>query len=114
MPELIKLYIRQVVIGFAISAAFVAILLGMNVVGLRGLVMTTQGGWLAVFLLFFFNGLVFAGVQFAIRIMLMAEPDSGTTGGRGLWQWARGPAQPVRIPVADGEKVAGPQRPWSA
>jgi hypothetical protein len=112
MPELIKLYIRQVLVGFGISGVFVALLLVFDVVGLRGLILTTQGGWMALFLLFFFNGLVFAGVQFAIRVMMMAEPGSGTTGGRGLWQWARGPAQPVRIPVEEA-KVAGPQRPWS-
>lgn len=81
MPDLIKMYIRHVVIGFCIAAVFVAALLWFNVVNLRDLVMATTGGWLAVFLLWFFNGLVFAGVQFGIAVMNMAEPAAGPTGG---------------------------------
>ena len=98
MPELVRLYIRQVAIGFAISAAFVAMLIGLDVAGLRGLIWRSPDGWLAVFLLFFFNGLVFAGVQFAISVMAMAEPSSGgNTPGRRLVDWlAR--AQSDRIP----------------
>jgi len=81
VPELIRMYIRHVAIGFAIAAVFVAALLWFNVVNLRELVMATSGGWLAVFLLWFFNGLVFAGVQFGIAVMNMAEPAAGPTGG---------------------------------
>jgi hypothetical protein len=89
MPELVRLYIRQVAIGFAIAAAFVVLLLWLNVGNLQHLIFNAPGGWLALFMLFFFNGLVFAGVQFAIAVMSMAErPDSG--GGRRL-----------RMPMAD-------------
>lgn len=106
MPELVRLYIRQCLIGFAMAGVFVGLLLGFDVAGLRGLVMATQGGYLAVFLLFFFNGLVFAGVQFGMTIMRMARDDGGDGGGRR-------DALPVdpgaAIPVA--VKVAGPQRP---
>jgi len=104
MPELVKLYIRQVLIGFGLSAVFVAALLWADVARLRSLIMATQGGWLALFLLFFFNGLVFAGVQFAISVMQMAEPEDKGDGG------LREPAAPLTMePVA--VKVAGPQRP---
>lgn len=98
LPPLIRLYIRQCLIGFALAAAFVGLLLGFDIAGLRGLVLTTQGGWLAVFMLWFFNGLVFAGVQFGISIMRMAESDGG--GDRGLRD-----AHPVPV------RVAGPQQP---
>lgn len=81
MPDLIRMYIRHVAIGFGIAAVFVAALMWFNVVNLRELVMATSGGWLAVFLLWFFNGLVFAGVQFGIAVMNMAEPAAGPTGG---------------------------------
>lgn len=76
MPELVKLYIRNVIVGFLIAAAFVAGLLWFNVMSLWYLVTHSDAGLLAVFLLWFMNGIVFAGVQFAWVIMSMAEkPD---------------------------------------
>lgn len=82
MPELIKLYIRNVLIGFAIAAAFVAMLLWFNVMNLWHLVSTSDAGILAVVVLWFAHGVVFAGVQFAWAVMSMAErEDSGPRGG---------------------------------
>ena len=95
MPQLVRLYIRQVLIGFALSAVFVALLLWQNVANLGHLVMTSDIGWLAVLMLFVFNGLVFAGVQFSITIMRMAEDDTPKGGGR------RDPvAEPLTVRVA--------------
>lgn len=82
MPKLIKMYITQVLIGFAIAAAFVGALLFFNVANLWHLVTHTQGGVVAVAILWFANGIVFSGVQFAIRIMGMAESDGGSGGKR--------------------------------
>ena len=108
LPPLVRLYMRQVAIGFALAAVFVGLLLGLDVARLRSLVMATQGGWMAVFLLFFFNGLVFAGVQFGISIMRMAAPEGGDDqGGR---RAPEGLAPPARM-QAIGVKVAGPQQP---
>ena len=81
MPELIRLYIVNVLIGFAIAAAFVVMLVWADVMGLRHLILETEKGWLAGFLLFFSNGIIFAGVQFAIAVMKMAEPEDGPRGG---------------------------------
>ena len=82
LPRLVRLYMRQVAIGFGLSGVFVGLLLGFDVAHLRSLMMATQGGFIAAFMLFFFNGLVFAGVQFAITIMRMADPDDkGPKGG---------------------------------
>lgn len=90
-PHLIKLYARHCLIGFALSAVFVAALLWLDVGGLWHLVTHVSAGPLAVFLLWAFNGIVFAGVQFAIAIMALArKPDSGS--GKG--------ARPVLAPVA--------------
>ncbi|MFP7673593.1 hypothetical protein ACG74X_09580 [Marivita sp. S0852] len=75
MPDLIKLYIRQTAIGFVLSAVFVTLLLYFNIVNLWHLVTHTDVGLLAVFLLWLFNGIVFAGVQFGISIMLMKYDD---------------------------------------
>jgi hypothetical protein len=87
MPALIQLYIRNVLIGFALSAVFVAALMWLNVGNLWHLISTSPAGWTAGLMLFMFNGIVFAGVQFAIAIMRME--DRGNDGGKGR-----------RIPVA--------------
>jgi len=75
MPKLIKLYIQQVAIGFGLSAVFTAILIYFNIGNLQRLVFGSSDGLLGLFLIFFFNGLVFAGAQFAIRIMRMGFED---------------------------------------
>ncbi|MDK3019451.1 hypothetical protein [Pseudodonghicola flavimaris] len=82
MPELIKLYIRNVLIGFAIAAVFVGLLLWFNVMNLWHLVSSSDAGILAAVVLWFAHGIVFAGVQFAWAVMAMAErEDSGPRGG---------------------------------
>ncbi len=75
MPKLVRLYIRHVLIGFGISAAVVSGLLYLNVANLWHLVSTSDMGWIAVLMLFVFNGIVFASVQFSIVIMRMAQDD---------------------------------------
>jgi hypothetical protein len=92
MPKLVRLYIQCVAIGFAISAAFTAALLWWDVAGLGHLVWASDIGGVAVAMLVVFNGIVFSAVQFAIRVMAMAEGDDPS--GRG-----RGQREPVMIPV---------------
>lgn len=82
MPELIRLYIRHVAIGFGVAAVFVAGLLYLNTANLWHLVSTSDVGVLAVVMMVVFNGIVFSGVQFAFAVMGMAEDDSGPTGHR--------------------------------
>ncbi len=83
MPKLVRLYIRHVIYGFVLSGVFVALLLWQNVGNLGHLVMGSDKGWVAVWMLFIGNGVVFAGVQFAFVIMRMAEPEKRPpSGGR--------------------------------
>ncbi len=82
MPALVRLYIVNVLIGFALSAVFTALLLWLDVAGLRHLAVAVKGGWIGIAMLFVSNGIVFAGVQFAIRIMGMAEDGPGGGGSR--------------------------------
>ncbi|WP_434288012.1 hypothetical protein [Celeribacter sp. SCSIO 80788] len=82
MPKLVKLYITQVLIGFAIAAAFVGALLYFNVANLWHLVTHNDAGIIAVIVLWFANGIVFSGVQFAITIMRMAGSDDDGRGGK--------------------------------
>lgn len=83
MPALIRLYIKSALIGFALSVTFVGALFWLNVANLWHLVSTSPSGWIAAIMLVVFNGIVFAGVQFAIAIMRMAgKGDSGGAGRR--------------------------------
>ena len=95
MPELIRLYIRNIFFGFLLALVFTAALVVLDVANLRHLTLETSGGWLALGLLVVFNTIVFAGVQFAIAIMRMAEPEDGPRGGK-------------RAPVAEPEPVVAP------
>ena len=87
MPKLVRLYIKNVVMGFGLSAAFVGALLYLNVGNLWHLISTSNVGWIALVMLVFFNGVVFAGVQFAMTIMRMEGQDDEPRGG-------------TRVPVA--------------
>ena len=75
MPDLIRMYIKNVVIGFALSAVFVALLMWFNIGNLWHLISGSEQGWLALVMLWVFNGIVFAGVQFAIAVMRMKDDD---------------------------------------
>ena len=75
MPRLVRLYIRECLLGFALAIVFSVALVLMNVANLRHLVSEVDGGWLAFALLCFFNGIVFAGVQFGITVMRMSDGD---------------------------------------
>ena len=107
MPKLVRLYILHVLIGFGISAAFCVTIVWLNVAGLRHLVLETDMGWVAAAMLFVSHGVVFAGVQFAIAVMLLAEDDEGPRGGRR--QRVAKAWLPVAIPTR--EKPAMDRRP---
>lgn len=102
MPKLVKLYIKNVIMGFGIAAGFVAMLLWFNVMNLWGLISQSSDGFLAVFLLWFMNGIVFAGVQFAWVIMAMAKTDDGPRRGTPVVHHFE-PA-PVRAEASSGAK----------
>ena len=84
MPRLVRLYILQTLMGFGLSTIFVGLLLWQNVANLYHLVTSTDAGLLAVFLLWLFNGLVFAGAQFAISITLALIEPAGPIAERSL------------------------------
>ena len=81
MPQLIKLYIRNVAIGFGLAGVFVALLLAFNVQNLWSLISGSDVAVLAVLLLWIMNGIVFAGVQFGWAVMSMAEKDDDSPRG---------------------------------
>ena len=75
MPRLIRLYIRECLLGFALAIVFSMALVILNVGNLGHLVGAVEGGWLAFVMLCAFNGIVFAGVQVGITVMRMASDD---------------------------------------
>lgn len=101
MPKLIALYIRSVAIGFGLSALFLGLMLWLDVAGLRRLIFGSDMGAVAAVMVFMFQGIIFASVQFGIAVMKLAEKPEGPKGGK-------------RIPVATDRpapvRVAAPQR----
>lgn len=87
MPRLIRLYITNVAIGFALSAVFLGMLIGFNLGNLRHLILETDMGYVAAAMIFMANGIIFAGVQFGIAVMRLAQDDDDTPRG-GLRQHA--------------------------
>lgn len=89
MPKLIRLYIVNVLIGFGIAAVFVGMLLYFNIANLWHLVSHSDKGLLALMVLWIANGIVFAGVQFAIAVMKLKDDDDDEPRG--------GRRRPIRI-----------------
>ncbi|WP_120502049.1 hypothetical protein [Roseovarius sp. EL26] len=106
MPKLIRLYIINVAIGFGLAAVFVGMLLWFNIANLWHLISTSDKGWLALLILWIANGIVFAGVQFAIAVMRMKDDDDDEPRG-GLRQHVMR-CDPVPIPVRVEENKARP------
>ncbi len=105
MPKLIRMYIINVLIGFAIAAAFVVMLLYFNVANLWHLVTHSDMGWLAVLILWISNGVIFAGVQFGIAVMRMKDDDDDGPGG-GLRERVTPPAgEPALVRVPAGKPL---------
>jgi TRAP-type C4-dicarboxylate transport system permease small subunit len=98
MPELVRLYIRSVALGFAISAVFTAGLVWWDVAGIGHLILGSNIGWIAAAMMVVFNGIVFSAVQFAFRVMALAEDDEGPRGGHGA-------RAPVLVPVPVPAKI---------
>jgi hypothetical protein len=99
MPKLVKLYIKNVALGFAIAGVFVALLLWFNVMNLWHLVSTSDSGILAVGILWFMNGIVFAGVQFGYAVMSLAGKDDEPRGGMRITPDLQRDLVPVRVPA---------------
>ena len=90
MPKLIRMYIVQCLLGFAIAGVFVGVLFYYNLGNLWYLVTHTEIGPFAAVLFWLFNGIVFSGVQFGIAVMrLQSDDDDDTPGG--------GTRVPVRV-----------------
>lgn len=106
MPKLIRFYIRNCAIGFAAAGVFVTILMWFNIANLWHLISTSDKGWLALLILWAFNGIVFAGVQFGIAVMGLKDDDDDDGPGGGLRQHVMS-RESATIPVRVDETPRG-------
>lgn len=107
MPKLVRLYIVNVAIGFALAVVFVAMLVWADVAGLRHLILEGDMGWLAALMMVMFHGVLFGGAQFGIAVMRLADHDDGPKGGR------RAPNMvpvPVRVAADSAPRQILPRR----
>ncbi len=81
MQPVMKFYAKHCLTGFAIAGAFTAAILWFNVGNLWHLVSTSDIGLMAIIVFWMLNGIVFAGVQTAIAVMMMQEKDETPRGG---------------------------------
>ncbi|KPP93706.1 MAG: hypothetical protein HLUCCA08_05880 [Rhodobacteraceae bacterium HLUCCA08] len=95
-PDLIRLYVKSVGIGFAAAAGFVGLLLYFDVAGLWRLISGSDMGLVALAMMWIFNGIVFSGVQFGLAIMGMADRDDDDDDGPKGKVWLAEPV-PVRV-----------------
>ncbi|WP_298862682.1 hypothetical protein [uncultured Sulfitobacter sp.] len=94
MPKFIRFYIINCIIGFTVSGVFTAAIMWFNVANLWQLVSGSDIGIMAIVVFWVLNGIVFAGVQFGVAIMLMSgsdDKDDGPRGGMGI---------PIRVPAS--------------
>ncbi|MEM9724007.1 MAG: hypothetical protein AAF909_00920 [Pseudomonadota bacterium] len=110
---LIREFIWALIRGFIVSALFLTLIFGLDLAGLRTLVMNSDVGGMAIALLFFMNGLTFSAGQVAFRMMSdNSEQESDGPGGlttgvstphRSL---VSAPAQAARAAVRDASHAA--------
>ena len=72
---LIRLLIKNAILGFVVAALFVAALIWSDTAQLGSLMAASPFGWLAAAMLTFFTGLTFASVQMGIAIMHIGSED---------------------------------------
>ncbi|SMX42409.1 hypothetical protein [Maliponia aquimaris] len=104
MPRLVRLFVIQSLIGAGVATVFVALLLALDVANLWYLVTHTRGGVLAAIVLWVHFAAVFAGVQFAISVMRLADVEGDREGPRG------GPPEPVRVEALGRLPIIGRKR----
>jgi len=105
MPVAVRFMILHGLIGFGLSALFVAAVLWADPGGVGALILK-HGGLPVIALLWFFTGLTFGSVQIGTAVMLQDGRDDAPRGGRRLRlpPALRLPQAPVPVRVAAGRR----------
>ena len=87
MPKLVRYLLHHALLGFILAVVAVALMMSVDFAGLRTLIMASDVGGLALFMLTFFLGLTLASVQMgmAIAILNVDDPHSGRGRPRRGW-----------------------------
>ena len=73
MPKLVSFLLRHAAFGFMLAILAVGLMMIGDFAALRTLIMASDVGWLALFMLTFFLGLTLASVQMGVAIVLLDE-----------------------------------------
>lgn len=84
MPPLVRFMLMHAAVGFAIAFVFVGVILAVDLSGLRSLMLGSDYGLLALFMLTFFSGLTFASVQMGLAVMMLSDDEAATPPGARL------------------------------
>ncbi len=100
MTPLTRFLALHALIGFGIAGLFAAMLFGLDVAGLRSLVVQSSVGWVAASALTFLLCLTFGSVQMGIAIMQLESNDTQRGSRRRALPGFFGPTpQPVPVRV---------------
>lgn len=75
---LIRLFLNGTAVGFALSALFVAAIWGLDIAGINSHAQDSGDAFLLLFILWFFNGLLFGAVQISYVVWQMGQSDDDT------------------------------------
>lgn len=92
IPVAVRFMVLHGLVGFAVSALFVAAVLWSDPGGVGTLILK-HGGAPVIAMLWFFTGLTFGSVQIGAAVMLRAGEDEAPRGGR------RPRLEPVPVPA---------------
>ncbi|MEM8950840.1 MAG: hypothetical protein AAGA21_24375 [Pseudomonadota bacterium] len=77
MPKLVRFLLRHAAFGFLIALIAVILMMMTNFANLRTLIVDSEVGLLALFLLTFFLGLTLASVQMGIAVIMLKDDGDG-------------------------------------
>ena len=85
MPKLVRYLLHHALVGFILAIVAVALMMSVDFAGLRTLIMASDVGGLALFMLTFFLGLTLASVQMGMAIVLLDDRHGGRGRPRRGW-----------------------------
>lgn len=99
MPKLVRFLVHHATLGFILGTMAVGLMMAGDFAALRTLIMASDVGWLALFMLTVFLGLTLASVQMGIAIVLLGESPGNHGRPRPSWAWLLA-------------MLGNPSRPW--
>ena len=99
MSDLLKFLLRHAIFGLAIAVLVVAGILALDIAGLRGLMLGSDAGILALFMLTFFMGLTFSSAQIAFAVLLLTKTGGSGPGGKRRFDFHHWFAPPAPVAV---------------